>query len=65
MITPDYYYVIVGGGMAGLQLAYRIHNDLFFKGKKIAIVDPNNKTENDKTWCFWEKNSGEWDSYNY
>ncbi|MGA8854582.1 MAG: lycopene cyclase family protein [Christiangramia sp.] len=61
MITPDYYYVIVGGGMAGLQLAYRIHNDLFFKGKKIAIVDPNNKTENDKTWCFWEKNSGEWD----
>jgi len=61
MITPDYYYVIVGGGLAGLQLAHRIRNDLFFKGKKIAIIDPDTKSENDKTWCFWEKNPGKWD----
>ena len=61
MITPDYYYVIVGGGMAGLQLASRINDDLFFKGKKIAIVDPDSKTSNDKTWCYWEKGSGKWD----
>ena len=61
MITPDYYYVIVGGGMAGLQLALRISDDLFFKGKKIAIIEPEPKTVNDKTWCFWEKNSGNWD----
>jgi len=61
MITPDYYYVIVGGGMAGLQLALRISGDLFFKGKKIAIVEPEAKTVNDKTWCFWEKDSGNWD----
>lgn len=61
MITPDYYYVIVGGGLAGLQLASRINKDLFFKGKKIAIIDPSEKTENDKTWCFWEKSTGNWD----
>lgn len=61
MITPDYYYVIVGGGMAGLQLASRMNDDVFFKGKKIAIIDPDDKVQNDKTWCFWEKDSGGWD----
>jgi lycopene beta-cyclase len=61
LIAPDYYYVIVGGGLAGLQLASRISSDLFFKGKKIAIIEPHSKTINDKTWCFWEKNPGAWD----
>lgn len=61
MITPDYFYAIVGGGLAGLQLAYQISNDVFFKGKKIIIIDPSDKTENDKTWCFWEKGKGNWD----
>ena len=61
MITPDYYYVIVGGGLAGLQLALRIQRDIFFKGKKIAIIEPSEKSENDKTWCFWEEGLGNWD----
>ncbi len=65
MRTPDYYYVIVGGGLAGLQLAARINEDIFFKGKKIAIIDPSEKTGNDKTWCFWEKSGGKWDSIIY
>ena len=61
MITPDYFYAIVGGGLAGLQLAYRISNDVFFKGKKIVIIDPSEKLQNDKTWCYWEKDEGSWD----
>ncbi|WP_300439563.1 lycopene cyclase family protein [Christiangramia sp.] len=61
MITPDYYYVIVGGGLAGLQLALRIQSDIFFKGKKIAIIEPSKKTNNDRTWCFWEEGVGQWD----
>ncbi len=61
MIAPDFHYVIAGGGLAGLQLACQISQDLFFRGKKIAIIDPDDKLTNDKTWCFWEKNSGAWD----
>ena len=43
MITPDYYYIIVGGGLAGLQLALEIRNNIFFKGKKIAIIEAKNR----------------------
>lgn len=61
MLVPDYYYAIVGGGLAGLQLALSLSEDIFFKGKKIAIIDPSAKKSNDKTWCFWEKGAGKWD----
>lgn len=57
----SYFYVIVGGGLAGLQLAHKLSKEIFFKGKKIAIIDPSEKNEDDKTWCFWEKGQGKWD----
>ncbi|MGY5851321.1 lycopene cyclase family protein [Salegentibacter sp. F14] len=61
MQVPKYFYVIVGGGLAGLQLARQLSRDIFFKGKQIAIIDPDFKTP-PKTWCFWEKGKGQWDS---
>ncbi len=60
-MVDNYYYIIVGGGLAGLQLALDFKRDIFFKGKDIAIIDPSLKTENDKTWCFWEKGKGKWE----
>ena len=54
-------YIIIGSGLAGLQLAYAFSLDPFFKNLKLAIIDPSSKKTNDKTWCFWEKGLGQWD----
>ena len=62
MWSSNYHYIIVGGGLAGLQLALEFSRDLFFKGKSVAIIDPSFDLKNDKTWCFWEKDGGKWDS---
>lgn len=61
MWSLNYHYIIVGGGLAGLQLALELNRDIFFKGKSIAIIDPDSKEFNDKTWCYWEKGEGKWD----
>jgi lycopene beta-cyclase len=60
MLGPRYFYVIIGGGLAGLQLARQLSRDVFFKGKKIAVIDSDFSVPI-KTWCFWEKGSGKWD----
>lgn len=61
MWSSNYYYVIVGGGLSGLQLALEFSRDLFFKGKSIAIIDPDLNSPGHKTWCFWEQGEGKWD----
>ncbi len=55
-------YIIIGNGLAGLQLALALSKDAFFKDKQIALIDKVSKKTNDKTWCFWEKGKGQWDS---
>jgi lycopene beta-cyclase len=45
----------------------------FFRDKKILVIDQSPKTENDRTWCFWEKKTGlfepivhhRWNSVNF
>ncbi len=58
-------YIIIGNGLAGLQLALGFLKDPFFGSKKIALIDPSTKTINDKTWSFWEQGQGQWDSIVY
>jgi lycopene beta-cyclase len=49
-----YNYIIAGGGMAGLSLAFYL-NQSSLRDKKILIIDRDKKNTNDHTWCFWEK----------
>ena len=49
-----YNYIIAGGGMAGLSLAFYLNQNPYFKDKTILIIDRDEKNVNDHTWCFWE-----------
>ncbi len=62
MHSQFYDIVIIGAGLSGLQMLIQIkeHYD-FFKHKKIAIIDKSKKTENDRTWSFWEEGFSRWD----
>lgn len=57
----NFDYIITGAGAAGLMLAYRMAKDAFFDEKSILIIDPEKRKEEDRTWCFWEADGGEWD----
>lgn len=54
-------YIFSGGGLAGLMTAYKMSRDTYFSNKKILIIDKAKKNQNDRTWCFWEKEAGYWD----
>lgn len=61
MESSRFDYIIIGNGLAGLQLALSFAEDPLFNSKKIALIDPSRKLSNDKTWCFWEEGNGKWD----
>ncbi len=61
MVTKIYDYAIIGAGGAGIQLALAMMSDNFFSDKEILIVEKESKSENDRTWCFWEAGTGKWD----
>lgn len=54
-MQKQYDYIIAGAGCAGLSLLMRLFSDPFFGSKKILVVEAEDKTQNDRTWCFWEK----------
>ncbi len=57
----DYDLGIIGAGAAGLHLLHAMLDDPFFRDKRILVVEKEHKTENDRTWCFWELETGRWD----
>ena len=58
-------YIIIGNGLAGLQLALKFASDTFFNDKQIALIDTSEKNSNDKTWSFWETEPSQWDGIVY
>ena len=56
-----YDYIIVGAGAAGLLLADSLGKDPFFASKSILVLEKDPKTQNNRTWCFWERGQGNFD----
>lgn len=60
-----YDYIIAGAGCAGLSFLVRLLQTERFSDKKILLIDRQPKTTNDRTWCFWEKETGYFDPVVY
>ena len=50
----EFDYVIIGGGCAGLSLAYELDLHQKLNEKTLAIVEPRTEYKRDKTWSFWK-----------
>jgi lycopene beta-cyclase len=50
----EFDYVIVGGGCAGLSLAYELEINGKLKNKTLAIIETRKEYKRDKTWSFWK-----------
>jgi lycopene beta-cyclase len=57
-MNMDLDYIIAGSGLAGLSMLYHLLKDDKLKTKNILLIDPVKKKDNDRTWCFWEKQKG-------
>ena len=54
----QYDHVFLGMGLASLSLLMRMLRSGKFSGQRILLIDREPKTKNDRTWCFWEKETG-------
>lgn len=50
-----YDYALIGAGGAGMLWLLAMHEQAQLHGKRIIIFEPDSKTANDRTWCFWAK----------
>jgi lycopene beta-cyclase len=54
--------IICGAGCAGLSLAMHMIHSGKFSNKRILLIDKDPKRANDRTWCFWQKEEGLFES---
>lgn len=58
----QYDYIFCGAGLSALMTIYRLCISGKFADKTILLIDENPKNTNDRTWCFWENGTGDWES---
>jgi lycopene beta-cyclase len=51
--TLTYDYLLIGGGAAGLSLAYYLAQEPRLTAKRVLLIEPEVKDQNDRTWSFW------------
>jgi lycopene beta-cyclase len=56
-----YHYVFTGTGLSALMIVYEMIRSDKFQDKSILLIDTDTKKNNDRTWCYWEKENGEFD----
>ncbi|MBY8963999.1 lycopene cyclase [Flavobacterium sp. D11R37] len=61
MTQQHFDFIFAGGGLATLMTLQRMVQSGSFTGKSILVIEPDSNKGNDRTWCFWEPGSGEWD----
>jgi lycopene beta-cyclase len=59
--VSDYDYVLVGGGAAGLSLAYHLAQEPRLAGQRVLLIEPEPKDQNDRTWSYWTAEPGPFD----
>ena len=50
----EFDYIIIGGGCAGLSLAYELQINNKLDNMSLAIIEPRHEYKRDKTWSFWK-----------
>ena len=50
----EFDYIIIGGGCAGLSLAYELQKNKKLDNKSLAIIEIRQNYKRDKTWSFWK-----------
>jgi lycopene beta-cyclase len=58
---PAYDFILAGGGIAGLSLAYHLSRSEL-RDRRILIVDRDTKNRNDRTMSFWSSRPTPFDS---
>lgn len=53
----NYDFIVTGGGAAGRSLVCHLLRSRL-KDSRILLIDRERKSENDRTWCFWERGAG-------
>lgn len=56
-----YDYIFSGMGLSTMMILYKMIQAERCSGKSILVIEPQKERHNDRTWCFWEKGSGDWD----
>ncbi|RYZ23456.1 MAG: lycopene cyclase, partial [Chitinophagaceae bacterium] len=57
-LSPEYDFLFAGAGCAALSLLHRMAGEGLLAGKRVLLVDADTKERNDRTWCFWERGAG-------
>ncbi|MCL9807221.1 lycopene cyclase family protein [Flavobacterium amniphilum] len=57
-----YDFIFSGMGLSSLMILHKMIQSDLCSGKDILIIEAEKEKHNDRTWCFWEKGEGRWDS---